>query len=71
MRKQPGHNGKVGLFGSCSGGRHAVIYASQRKDVSFPQRDRNLSHDLHLGTPNGELLESEEGHRLAAAHVPR
>jgi carboxymethylenebutenolidase len=33
MRAQSGHNGKVGLFGSCSGGRHAVIYASQRTDV--------------------------------------
>ena len=33
MRAQPENNGKVGLFGSCSGGRHAVIYASQRKDV--------------------------------------
>jgi carboxymethylenebutenolidase len=25
--------GKVGLFGSCSGGRHAFIYACQKKDV--------------------------------------
>src|SRR6202035_1104557 len=25
MRAQPNHNGKVGLFGSCSGGRHAFI----------------------------------------------
>jgi carboxymethylenebutenolidase len=33
MRAQADNNGKVGLFGSCSGGRHAVIYASQRKDV--------------------------------------
>jgi carboxymethylenebutenolidase len=33
MRAQPDHNGKVGLFGSCSGGRHAFIYACQRKDV--------------------------------------
>jgi carboxymethylenebutenolidase len=33
MRAQPNHNGKVGLFGSCPGGRHAFIYASQRKDV--------------------------------------
>lgn len=33
MRAQPGHNGKVGLFGSCSGGRHAFIYACQRDDV--------------------------------------
>ena len=30
---QSNHNGKVGLFGSCSGGRHAFIYACQRKDV--------------------------------------
>lgn len=33
LRAQPGHSGKVGLFGSCSGGRHAVIYASQMHDV--------------------------------------
>jgi len=33
MRAQPNHNGKVGLFGSCSGGRHAFIYACQRKDI--------------------------------------
>jgi carboxymethylenebutenolidase len=33
MRAQPDHNGKVGLIGSCSGGRHAFIYACQRKDV--------------------------------------
>ncbi|MFZ4408531.1 MAG: dienelactone hydrolase family protein [Paracraurococcus sp.] len=33
IRSQPELNGKVGLFGSCSGGRHAVIYASQRHDV--------------------------------------
>lgn len=33
LRAQAGHNGKVGLFGSCSGGRHAVIYASRRTDV--------------------------------------
>ena len=33
IRAQPGHNGKVGLIGSCSGGRHAYIYACQRKDV--------------------------------------
>ena len=33
MRAQSNHNGKVGLFGSCSGGRHAFIYACQRKDV--------------------------------------
>ena len=33
MRAQSNHNGKVGLFGSCSGGRHAFIYACQKKDV--------------------------------------
>jgi carboxymethylenebutenolidase len=33
MRAQPGHNGKVGLIGSCSGGRHAFIYACQRKNI--------------------------------------
>jgi carboxymethylenebutenolidase len=33
VRAQPEHNGKVGLFGSCSGGRHAFLYATQRKDV--------------------------------------
>jgi len=33
MRAQPNNNGKVGLFGSCSGGRHAFIYACQKKDV--------------------------------------
>lgn len=33
IRTQPGSNGKVGLFGSCSGGRHAVLYASERTGV--------------------------------------
>jgi carboxymethylenebutenolidase len=33
MRAHPNNNGKVGLFGSCSGGRHAFIYACQKKDV--------------------------------------
>jgi carboxymethylenebutenolidase len=33
MRAQPELNGKVGLFGSCSGGRHAFIYACQKNDV--------------------------------------
>jgi carboxymethylenebutenolidase len=33
MRAQPGHSGKIGVFGSCSGGRHAFLYACQRKDV--------------------------------------
>ncbi len=33
MRAQPENNGKVGLIGSCSGGRHAFIYACQKKDI--------------------------------------
>ena len=33
MRAQPNLNGKVGLIGSCSGGRHAFIYACTKKDV--------------------------------------
>src|SRR5262249_56043271 len=34
MRAQPGHNGKVGVFGSCSGGRHAFLYASHNRHVA-------------------------------------
>jgi carboxymethylenebutenolidase len=33
VRAHPGHNGKVGVFGSCSGGRHAFLYSCQKKDV--------------------------------------
>ena len=33
MRAQQQHNGKVGVFGSCSGGRHAFLYACTRNDV--------------------------------------
>jgi carboxymethylenebutenolidase len=33
MRTAPGHSGKVGLFGSCSGGRHAFLYACTKTDV--------------------------------------
>lgn len=33
VRALPRHNGKVGLFGSCSGGRHAFLYACQKQDV--------------------------------------
>ena len=33
MRAQKDCNGKVGLIGSCSGGRHAFIYACQKHDV--------------------------------------
>ena len=30
---QPGHHGKVAVVGSCSGGRHAFIYACTKTDV--------------------------------------
>ena len=33
VRAQPENNGKVGLIGSCSGGRHAFIYACQKHDI--------------------------------------
>ncbi len=33
IRGQPESNGKVGLFGSCSGGRHAFLYACQHHDI--------------------------------------
>lgn len=33
VRSQKEHNGKVALFGSCSGGRHAFLYACSRQDV--------------------------------------
>lgn len=33
VRAQSGHNGKVGVIGSCSGGRHAMLVASLAKGV--------------------------------------
>ena len=33
MRAQPALNGKVGIIGSCSGGRHAYLYACHKQDV--------------------------------------
>ena len=33
VRAHSQHNGKVGIFGSCSGGRHAFLYASRKNDV--------------------------------------
>ena len=33
IRAQPSSNGKIGLFGSCSGGRHGFLYACQKQDV--------------------------------------
>ena len=33
LRAQPQFNGKVGVIGSCSGGRHAFLYACQTKSI--------------------------------------
>src|SRR5262247_4810500 len=33
LRAQEGQNGKVGVFGSCSGGRHAFLYACHKRDA--------------------------------------
>jgi carboxymethylenebutenolidase len=33
VRAQSSHNGKVGIIGSCSGGRHAFLYACHRDDI--------------------------------------
>ena len=33
LRAQPWLNGKVGVFGTCSGGRHTFLYACQRKNI--------------------------------------
>lgn len=33
VRAQKDNNGRVGLFGSCSGGRHAFLYACTRHDI--------------------------------------
>ncbi len=33
MRAQSYHNGKVGVIGSCSGGRHAFLYACHTKSI--------------------------------------
>ena len=33
LRSQPWSNGKVGLIGSCSGGRQAFLYACKRDDI--------------------------------------
>lgn len=32
-RSQPGHNGKVGVIGPCSGGRHTVLAASKLQGI--------------------------------------
>ena len=33
MRAQAFHNGKVGVLGTCSGGRHAFLYACHTKNI--------------------------------------
>ena len=50
MRAQPNHNGRVGLFGSCSGGRHAFIYACQKKDVDASAATRRAVFSSSLKT---------------------
>ena len=46
MRAQSNHNGKVGIFGSCSGGRHAFIYG-------LPEEGRRCLRRA-LGRPRGD-----------------
>ena len=33
LRAQPWHNGKVGVLGTCSGGRHAFLYACHTRSI--------------------------------------
>jgi carboxymethylenebutenolidase len=33
LRAQPWHNGKVGVLGTCSGGRHAFLYACKTNSI--------------------------------------
>jgi len=33
LRRQPWHNGKVGLFGTCSGGRQTFLFACRSKSI--------------------------------------
>jgi carboxymethylenebutenolidase len=60
MRAQPGLNGKVGLFGSCSGGRHAFLYACQKNDVDacadlWGGRVVMSKEELNLKTPTSPI----------------
>ena len=75
VRAQSNHNGKVGVFGSCSGGRHAFIYACQRKDVDAcvdlgrPRGDgRGLGLSLALKT--AKELRAALDYPLRPDHVP-
>jgi len=34
LRAQPYHNGKVGVFGTCSGGRHGFLFACHTKSIN-------------------------------------
>jgi hypothetical protein len=51
VRAQSNHNGKVGVFGSCSGGWHAFIYARQRKDVDAWKPNKDLCAEIHSRPP--------------------
>jgi carboxymethylenebutenolidase len=33
LRRQPWHNGKVGVFGTCSGGRQTFLFACKSKSI--------------------------------------
>ena len=33
LRRQPWHNGKVGVFGTCSGGRQTFLFACKTKSI--------------------------------------
>ena len=75
VRAQSSHNGKVGVLGSCSGGRHAFIYACQRKDVDAcvdlgrPRGDgRGLGLSLALKT--AKELRAALDYPLRPDHVP-
>ncbi|WP_449256955.1 dienelactone hydrolase family protein [Bosea sp. (in: a-proteobacteria)] len=65
-RSQPEHNGKVALFGSCSGGRHAFLYACRKQDVDacaelwggrviMPPEDLDAKTPVSPNTLTGDL----------------
>src|SRR5256714_12396149 len=56
MRAQSNHNGKVAVFGSCSGGRQALSHSCRRKDVDasaalWGGRDGVGEEDANAQTP--------------------
>jgi carboxymethylenebutenolidase len=60
VRAHSGSNGRVGVFGSCSGGRHAYIYACQRDDADacadlWGGRVVMPASDLNAKTPTAPI----------------